>query len=108
MTATETSTMGAGAPAGVVRRLSVLDRFLPVWILAAMALGLAAGWLVPGLGAALDAVQVAGISLPIAIGLLAMMYPVLAKVRYDRLDTVTGIGGCWCPRCCSTGSWARR
>ncbi len=89
MTATETSTMGAGAPAGVVRRLSMLDRFLPVWILAAMALGLAAGWLVPGLGAALDAVQVAGISLPIAIGLLAMMYPVLAKVRYDRLDTVT-------------------
>jgi arsenite transporter len=75
--------------AGVVGRLSRLDRFLPVWILAAMALGLAAGQLVPGLGAALDAVQVAGISLPIALGLLAMMYPVLAKVRYDRLDTVT-------------------
>ena len=75
--------------ASVVGRLSTLDRFLPVWILAAMALGLGAGRLVPGLGAALDAVQVAGISLPIAVGLLAMMYPVLAKVRYDRLDTVT-------------------
>jgi ACR3 family arsenite transporter len=87
VTATETSTVGE--PAGVVRGLSMLDRYLPVWILAAMALGLAAGWLVPGLGAALDTVQVAGISLPIAIGLLAMMYPVLAKVRYDRLDTVT-------------------
>ena len=74
---------------GVVARLSTLDRFLPVWILVAMALGLGAGQLVPGLGAALDAVQVAGISLPIAVGLLAMMYPVLAKVRYDRLDTVT-------------------
>jgi ACR3 family arsenite transporter len=81
--------MGTGGPTGVVPRLSILDRLLPVWILAAMALGLAAGWLVPSLGAALDAVQVAGISLPIAIGLLAMMYPVLAKVRYDRLDTVT-------------------
>ena len=75
--------------AGVVARLSTLDRFLPVWILAAMALGLGAGRLVPGLGAVLDAVQVAGISLPIAVGLLAMMYPVLAKVRYDRLDAVT-------------------
>ena len=74
---------------GVVGRLSTLDRFLPVWIVAAMALGLAAGRLVPGLGAALDSVQIAGISLPIAVGLLAMMYPVLAKVRYDRLDTVT-------------------
>jgi arsenite transporter len=72
-----------------VGRLSTLDRFLPVWILAAMALGLAAGRLIPGLGAVLDAVQVAGISLPIAVGLLAMMYPVLAKVRYDCLDTVT-------------------
>jgi arsenite transporter len=75
--------------AGVVGRLAALDRFLPVWILAAMAVGLGAGWLVPGLGVALDSVQVAGISLPIAVGLLAMMYPVLAKVRYDRLDTVT-------------------
>jgi ACR3 family arsenite transporter len=74
---------------GVVGRLSTLDRFLPVWIVAAMALGLAAGRLVPGLGAALDSVQIAGISLPIAVGLLAMMYPVLAKVRYDRLDAVT-------------------
>jgi arsenite transporter len=74
----------------IASRLSTLDRFLPAWILAAMALGLAAGRLVPGLGAALDAIAVQGISLPIALGLLIMMYPVLAKVRYDRLDTVTG------------------
>ncbi len=73
----------------VAARLSTLDRFLPVWILAAMALGLAAGRLVPGLGPALDAIAVQGVSLPIALGLLVMMYPVLAKVRYDRLDTVT-------------------
>ena len=73
----------------VAGRLSTLDRFLPVWILAAMAAGLALGRLVPGLGDALSAVQVDGVSLPIAVGLLVMMYPVLAKVRYDRLDTVT-------------------
>ena len=66
-----------------------MDRLLPVWIIAAMLLGLGAGRVIPGLGAAIDAVQVDGISLPIALGLLIMMYPVLAKVRYDRLETVT-------------------
>ena len=71
-------------------RLFTLDRFLPVWIIAAMIAGLALGRLVPGLGKALGAVEIQGVSLPIAIGLLVMMYPVLAKVRYDRLDTVTG------------------
>ncbi|OOK77483.1 sodium Bile acid symporter family protein [Mycobacterium kansasii] len=60
-----------------------------MWIGLAMAAGLALGRLIPGLGALLSAVQVDGISLPIAAGLLIMMYPVLAKVRYDRLDTVT-------------------
>ncbi|QZY30928.1 ACR3 family arsenite efflux transporter [Nocardioides coralli] len=54
-----------------------------------MAAGLLLGRLVPGLDGALGAVEVDGISLPIAIGLLVMMYPVLAKVRYDRLDSVT-------------------
>ena len=62
---------------------------MPVWIGAAMALGLLLGRLVPGIGHAISAVQIDGISLPIAVGLLVMMYPVLAKVRYDRLDTVT-------------------
>ena len=77
------------APA-VVGKLSLLDRILPVWIGIAMAAGLLLGRLVPGLNTALDEVQVDGVSLPIALGLLIMMYPVLAKVRYDRLDTVTG------------------
>ena len=76
--------------AGVVARLSTLDRFLPVWIGVAMAAGLLLGRLVPGFGAAVSAVEVDGVSLPIALGLLAMMYPVLAKVRYDRLRSVTG------------------
>lgn len=70
-------------------RLSTLDRFLPGWIAIAMVAGLLLGRLVPGLGRAVSAVEVDGISLPIAIGLLVMMYPVLAKVRYDQLDSVT-------------------
>jgi len=87
MTTTDNTTGGAGE--SVVAKLSVLDRFLAVWILLAMALGLGLGRVVPGLNEALAALEVGGISLPIAAGLLVMMYPVLAKVRYDRLDTVT-------------------
>ncbi|WP_327110751.1 ACR3 family arsenite efflux transporter [Nocardia sp. NBC_01730] len=89
MSTTETATAGGGEQ-GVVAKLSTLDRFLPVWIGVAMAAGLLLGRLVPGLGDTLAAIEIDGISLPIAIGLLIMMYPVLAKVRYDRLDTVTG------------------
>ncbi|MFI7436056.1 ACR3 family arsenite efflux transporter [Micromonospora haikouensis] len=84
------TTHADAAETPVVARLSRLDRFLPVWIGLAMAAGLLLGRAVPGLDRALDAVQLGGISLPIALGLLVMMYPVLAKVRYDRLDTVTG------------------
>lgn len=69
----------------IVRRLSTLDRFLPLWIFSAMGLGIALGRIFPGLGAALDRVQVAGVSVPIGIGLLWMMYPVLAKVRYETI-----------------------
>ncbi|MCG7323271.1 ACR3 family arsenite efflux transporter [Arsenicicoccus bolidensis] len=76
----------------VTARLSTLDRYLPVWIGVAMVGGLLLGRLVPGLGDGLAAVEVDGVSLPIAVGLLVMMYPVLAKVRYDRLDTVTRDG----------------
>lgn len=82
--------MSASSDTAVAGKLSVLDRFLPVWIGAAMAAGLLLGRGVPGLGDGLAAVEVDGISLPIALGLLIMMYPVLAKVRYDRLDSVTG------------------
>ncbi|SEU44139.1 ACR3 family arsenite efflux transporter [Nonomuraea wenchangensis] len=82
--------MSSSPPQGVIAGLSALDRYLPVWIIAAMAAGLLLGRLVPGLNTALEAVKVGEISLPIALGLLLMMYPVLAKVRYDRLGTVTG------------------
>ncbi|WP_436315043.1 ACR3 family arsenite efflux transporter [Streptomyces bauhiniae] len=76
-------------PATPAGRLSFLDRYLAVWIIAAMAAGLGLGRLLPGLGDGLAKVTVTGVSLPIALGLLVMMYPVLAKVRYDRLDAVT-------------------
>ncbi|WP_240372611.1 ACR3 family arsenite efflux transporter [Brevibacterium zhoupengii] len=69
-------------------KLSTLDRFLPVWIIAAMVLGLLLGRLVPGLDAALDSIKIADVSLPIALGLLVMMYPVLAKVRYNETGRV--------------------
>ncbi|MFF2629303.1 ACR3 family arsenite efflux transporter [Kitasatospora griseola] len=76
--------------ASVAGKLSFLDRYLAAWILAAMAVGLGLGRLIPGLNDALAAVEIGGVSLPIGLGLLVMMYPVLAKVRYDRLDAVTG------------------
>lgn len=74
----------------VAGQMSTLDRYLAAWIGVAMVAGLLLGRAIPGLGDALGAVEIDGISLPIALGLLIMMYPVLAKVRYDRLDTVTG------------------
>lgn len=80
------STARASADDGrVIERLSRLDRFLPVWIVLAMALGLVLGSLITGLNDALSSVQVTGTSLPIAVGLLLMMYPVLARVHYEEL-----------------------
>ncbi|WP_395690215.1 ACR3 family arsenite efflux transporter [Nocardioides sp.] len=75
------------APA-VAQRLSTLDRYLPAWIGLAMLAGLLLGRWVPGVADALDAIRVGSISLPIALGLLVMMYPVLAKVRYDEVGDV--------------------
>ncbi len=79
-----------GTPVPVLGRLSFLNRFLPVWILLAMGLGLGLGRSVHGLSRALDSAQVtAGVPAPIFVGLLVMMYPVLAKVRYGKLGEVT-------------------
>src|SRR5512139_768940 len=93
MSELEQNPPGGAAPQdhhAVVGGLSFLDRLLPLWIGLAMAAGLLLGRLVPGLDDALDAIKIGEVSLPIALGLLLMMYPVLAKVRYDRLGTVTG------------------
>ncbi|MER6415127.1 ACR3 family arsenite efflux transporter [Streptomyces humidus] len=88
--ATADGASSAGGDDSIVKKLSALDRYLAVWILLAMAVGLGLGRVVPGLNDALAKIEIAGISLPIALGLLVMMYPVLAKVRYDKLDSVTG------------------
>ncbi len=90
MTIPSDPTPAPGNEAAVVGRLSTLDRFLPVWIIAAMAVGLLLGNLIPGLNTALEAVTIGQVSLPIAVGLLVMMYPVLAKVRYDQTRRVIG------------------
>src|SRR5699024_934653 len=74
----------------VTRRLSTLDRWLPLWIGLAMVAGLPLGRFIPGISELLSHMEIGGISMPIALGLLVMMYPVLAKVRYDKVAAVTG------------------
>jgi ACR3 family arsenite transporter len=76
----------------IVRNISLLDRFLPLWIFGAMVLGIGLGRAFPNLGAQLDTVKLDTVSLPIAVGLLWMMYPVLAKVRYGELGRMAGKG----------------
>ena len=83
-------TTAASAERAVTARLSTLDRYLPVWIGAAMAAGLALGRMVPELDEWLERIRIDTVSLPIAVGLLAMMYPVLAKVRYRRIGVELG------------------
>jgi len=84
-----TSPPGIQELAPVATRLSLLNRFLPVWIGVAMLAGIGLGRLIPSLNTSLNHVQVAGTSLPIAVGLLVMMYPVLAKVRFSEINHVT-------------------
>ncbi len=77
------------APGGqVIERLSLLNRLLPVWIFLAMALGIGLGAVAPAIADALDSARVGTISFPIALGLLWMMYPVLARVKYEELSRV--------------------
>ncbi len=87
------SEMAEAQSGSAIGRLSTLDRFLPLWIFIAMALGLGIGYIYPNVANVLDSARVATVSLPIALGLLWMMYPVLARVRYEELGKAKRAGG---------------
>ena len=79
----------SGSAPTVVKKLSFINKYLTIWIFAAMALGIGLGVLIPDLADFLDSLSIGTTSIPIAIGLILMMYPPLAKVKYEELGKIT-------------------
>jgi len=73
---------------GKEKRLSFLDRFLTLWIFIAIAIGIGIGYLSPGVTGFIAGLQIGTTSIPIAVGLILMMYPPLAKVKYEEMGKV--------------------
>ena len=89
---------------GISEKLSFLDRYLTFWIFAAMAAGVGAGWLWPSAVARFNAASSVGTtSIPIAIGLILMMYPPLAKVKYEEMHRAFANTACGAGSASGTG-----